>query len=213
METAWGILEIHLGVEEMPERETMFNFELLAQGIVRLLENNVQLERMVSVDRLTQIHNRNYYETQMPLEIERANRNRQKLAFLMADIDHFKVCNDEHGHDVGDKVLHLVAQTIKGHLRRIDLLFRYGGEEFAVLLPGADRDAAERTAERIREVVSITPLTLDDGTNVSVTISIGGCIYPDNAQNDDELFRSADKALFRAKQEGRNRVSFYDREP
>ncbi|HVO76671.1 MAG TPA: GGDEF domain-containing protein, partial [Candidatus Bathyarchaeia archaeon] len=204
----WAILEMHLrGVSPLDEG-TLSNFHILGQGIVRLLENNTHFERMVSTDRLTQVHNRNYYELQVPLEIERANRNRMSLGFLIIDIDDFKKVNDGYGHDVGDRVLRLVAQTVRRSLRKIDLLFRYGGEEFIVLLPGTGADSARRTAERIRGIVARVDHALEDGRKVKVTISIGGSIYPAQAQNESQLFRMADKALYAAKEEGKNRVVF-----
>jgi diguanylate cyclase (GGDEF)-like protein len=163
---------------------------------------------MVSIDRLTQVHNRNYYELQVPLEIERANRNKLSFAFLIIDIDDFKKVNDGFGHDVGDRVLRLVAQTVRKSLRKIDLMFRYGGEEFVVLLPGAASDSAKRTAERIRGIVARVEHPTEDGRKVKVTISIGGCIYPDHAVNESQLLRTADKALYAAKEEGKNRVIF-----
>jgi diguanylate cyclase (GGDEF)-like protein len=204
----WAILEIHLPGESPPDRNALSNFRILADGLMRFLENNAQLEKMVSIDRLTQVHNRNYYEMQVPLEIERANRNRMTLGFLIADIDDFKKVNDVYGHAVGDHVLRLVAQTVRKSLRKIDLLFRYGGEEFIVLLPGTGAESAQRTAERIRGIVARAEHTLDDGRKVKVTISIGGCIYPQDAQNESHLLRMADKALYLAKEKGKNRVVF-----
>ncbi|MCK4236239.1 MAG: GGDEF domain-containing protein, partial [Candidatus Krumholzibacteria bacterium] len=113
-----------------------------------------------------------------------------------------------YGHDIGDRVLKKVARTVRKHLRKIDLLFRYGGEEFIALLPGAPREAAERTAERIRNVVSKSGHFTARNEEIKVTISIGGCIYPFDAQNEIELFRIADKALYISKREGKNRVTF-----
>jgi diguanylate cyclase (GGDEF)-like protein len=205
----WGILEIHLPNGAPPDAGVLGNFTLLAGGLTRLLENNRHLENMVSVDRLTQVHNRNYYESQLPLEIERATRNRKHLTFLILDIDDFKGINDRYGHEAGDAVLKLVAQSVKNHLRKIDLFIRFGGEEFIALLPGAGREDAERTAERIREVISRLRHTLESGEEITITISIGGCIYPVDAQNETELFRRADQALYLSKREGKNRVTFY----
>jgi len=102
-----------------------------------------------------------------------------------------------------------VAETVKKHLRKIDLFFRFGGEEFIALLPGARREDAERTAERIREVVSRLRHVADNGEEICATVSIGGCIYPVDAQNEIELFRRADQALYISKKEGKNRVTFY----
>ncbi len=204
----WAILEIHLRDETPPDRNALSNFHILADGLVRLLENNAHFEKMVSIDRLTQVHNRNYYEMQVPLEIERANRNKMTLGFLIIDIDDFKKVNDVYGHDVGDHVLRLVAQTVRKSLRKIDLLFRYGGEEFIVLLPGTGPESAQRTAERIRGIVARAEHQLGDGRKVKVTISVGGCIYPQDAQNESHLLRMADKALYLAKEKGKNRVIF-----
>ena len=206
-EIRWAILEVHLPVDSL-DAGGVASFQTLGQGIVRLLENNRHLEKMVSVDRLTKVYNRNYYETQLPLEIERANRSRVNFAFLIIDIDDFKKVNDTYGHEAGDGVLRLVAQTVRRSLRRIDLIFRYGGEEFVVILPGAGSESARRTAERIRGVVARAEHALADGRKVKVTISIGGCIYPGNAQNESQLLRMADKALYEAKEEGKNRVVF-----
>lgn len=204
----WAILEVHLAGDAPPDRGAVSSYQILGQGIVRLLENNRQLEKMVSIDRLTKVHNRNHYELQVPLEIERANRNKMSLAFLIIDIDDFKKVNDTYGHDTGDRMLRLVAQTVRASLRKIDLLFRYGGEEFIVLLPGTGADSARRTAERIRGIVARAEQASEDGRKVKVTISIGGSIYPEHAQNESQLFRTADKALYAAKEEGKNRVIF-----
>jgi diguanylate cyclase (GGDEF)-like protein len=204
----WAILEVHLRSDSPPDSGAIANLHILGQGFVRLLENNTHLEKMVSLDRLTQVHNRNYYELQVPLEIERANRSKMSLAFLIIDIDDFKKINDGFGHDVGDRVLRLVAQTVRRSLRKIDLLFRYGGEEFIVLLPGTGADSARRTAERIRGIVARAEHPIEDGRKVKVTISVGGCIYPTQAQNESQLFRMADRALYAAKEEGKNRVVF-----
>jgi diguanylate cyclase (GGDEF)-like protein len=209
-EREWGVLEIHTGNDETPDEGIFLNYDLLAKGIIRLLQNNKLLETMVSIDNLTKVYNRNYYDKQLGLEMERAIRNKKYLAFLMIDIDDFKSINDRYGHDVGDDVLRLVANTFKSHLRKIDLLFRFGGEEFVVLLPGAGREAAERTAERIREVVSGSGLSRRNDSEVRVTISIGGCIYPTDAQSEAELFKKADMALYASKAKGKNTVTFYD---
>jgi diguanylate cyclase (GGDEF)-like protein len=207
--TVYGILEVHSLTKGRPRPDVTVNCHMVAKGIIRVLDNNRQLERMVSIDRLTGVNNRNNYEIQLPLEMERATRNRKCLAFLIMDIDDFKFFNDRYGHDIGDKVLKLVADTVRKHLRRIDQLFRFGGEEFIALLPGAGRDAAERTAERIREVVSKSRLRMDDGRELGITISIGGCIFPVDAGDEEDLFRKADQAMYRAKKEGKNRVSFF----
>ncbi len=205
----YGFLEVHSVSGGNPASDSMINYHLVAKGMIRVLENNRQLERMVSIDRLTGVNNRNNYELQLPLEMERATRNRKCLAFLIMDIDDFKFFNDKYGHDTGDRVLKLVAETVRKHLRKIDQLFRFGGEEFIALLPGAGREAAERTAERIREIVAGTKLTMEDGNALGITISVGGSIFPVDAGDEMELFRKADQAMYKAKKEGKNKVFFY----
>ncbi|MBU8922043.1 MAG: GGDEF domain-containing protein [Bacteroidales bacterium] len=205
----YGIMQVLLPAGKLLDKDVLFNYNMIGQGVVRLLDNNRHLERLVSVDRLTGVNNRNFYETQLPLEIERATRNRKSLAFLIMDIDDFKKFNDEHGHDTGDEVLRLVAGAVREHLRKIDLFFRFGGEEFIALLPGAGREPAERTAERIREVVSKAGLRTDSGEELHITVTIGGCVYPEDAENEKELFRNADRMLLEAKEAGKNRIKFY----
>lgn len=204
-----GVLEIHCFNDEDIGKPTLLNFFILGQGIIRLLKNNIQLEQMVSVDKLTRVNNRNYYETQVPLELERASREKKFLGFLIMDIDHFKIFNDKYGHDTGDQVLRLIARTIKSHLRKIDLFIRFGGEEFVAVLPGANREAAMRTAERLRNVIEKTKFKTEDGRELNITISIGGSIFPVDARNQSELFKNADRSLLKAKRSGRNRVVFF----
>lgn len=206
----YGVLEVHSPAASLPAMTRLKNVHMIGKGIVRLLDNNRQLEKMVATDRLTGINNRNNYETQLPLEMERATRNRKCLGFLIMDIDDFKSFNDTYGHDVGDRVLRLVAQTVRKHLRKIDQFFRYGGEEFIALLPGTGRDAAERTAERIREKVAEASIDLGPEEELAVTVTIGGCVYPVDAGDETELFRKADQAMIRAKRSGKNRVAFYE---
>ncbi len=204
-----GVLEIHFSSDVEISKNILFNLYLVGEGIIRLLKNNIQLEQMVSVDKLTCVNNRNYYETQVPLELERASRDKKFLGFLIMDIDHFKEFNDKYGHDTGDEVLKLVAQTVKRHLRKIDLFIRFGGEEFIAVLPGASKEAAMRTAERLRNVIENTEYKVEDGRELSITISIGGSIFPLDAKNQSELFRNADKSLLKAKRNGRNKVVFF----
>ncbi len=207
----WGILEVHIPSAGYPPRDDLSNYTLIARGIMRLLENNRHLEEMVMVDRLTRVGNRHYYEVQLPLEIERANRNNEDLTYLIMDIDDFKQVNDRYGHMAGDRVLKSVADTIRNDLRKIDLLFRFGGEEFVALLPRTDREAAERIAERLRDAVERKKISLNGGYNLSVTMSIGGCIYPTDGSNEIQLLRNADRALYRSKNKGKNMVTFYSR--
>ena len=157
-------------------------------------------------DALTGLRNRFSLDEQLPREICLARRERRPLSLLIADIDHFKKTNDRHGHTNGDYVLVCVASRLKDSLRGADLLFRYGGEEFVIILSGSDETAAQATAERLRRAVEDLSCPLTDGEATGVTISVGvSSLSP--ADDHRSLFDRADAALYKAKQEGRNRIA------
>jgi len=140
------------------------------------------------------------------LAFESARRFGQPLTAVMLDVDHFKSINDEYGHHVGDQVLRTLAERCRSTLRTIDVLGRYGGEEFAILLPGTTRrNAATILAERIRHRVAEELVHTDAGP-VGVTVSVGVAAMEPTTRNPEELFKRADAALYEAKQAGRNRV-------
>ncbi len=161
-------------------------------------------------DGLTGAGNRMAYDEAISREMDKAQRNNQTMALLIIDIDHFKNFNDNYGHAIGDKVLAAVCKDMQKTLRRSDLLFRYGGEEFAVILSPSDSNLAEQVAERLRHSVAELKLGkyTGEGRNkekLSVTISIGAA---EIRQNDtpEKIFKRADKALYQAKNNGRNQV-------
>ena len=165
---------------------------------------------MTSIDKLTRIYNRGFYDKQVQIEIERATRSAAKLSMLILDIDDFKKINDTLGHQKGDEVLVLVADLVSKNLRKIDLPFRYGGEEFVVLLPGTAEVEAIHTAERLRSVIEESNAFRDqDDMPQQIRVSIGAAVFPDHARTEEELFMKADSALYRAKRKGKNRVEFH----
>ena len=181
-----------------------------ASGAVRdLIAAASRSQHRVFTDPLTGVHNRGFFDRQFAMEIERSRRSGAPLALLFADIDHFKRTNDEHGHDVGDTVLRHLASLLVAHLRRIDYVFRYGGEEFALLLPGTDLQEASHTAERLCEQIAATPVRLPDGRELHVTLSIGVAVFPEHGEDERVLLRRADLAMHQAKQSGRNRVAIW----
>ncbi|AYF85970.1 GGDEF domain-containing protein [Pseudomonas sp. JS3066] len=156
-------------------------------------------------DPLTDTGNRIAMEQTLQREVDLARRNLQPLSVLMLDIDHFKRINDEFGHGTGDEVLKAVANTLKSRLRNVDMVFRFGGEEFLVLLSGTCRDAAAIVGERLR--MGILELQcLAQGHPLDLSISLG-CATLLPAESVESLLRRADNALYVAKREGRNRLS------
>lgn len=168
---------------------------------------DAELLMLATTDFLTGLPNRREFMNRLDDELARLQRNvDEHAAVLMLDIDHFKTINDRHGHAAGDAVLRHLAGLMRGGQRKIDTLGRVGGEEFAVLLPGADADAAAAYAERLRQKVADTPLAAEDGSQIAITVSIGIAeILAADAAADAALIR-ADKALYSAKEAGRNRV-------
>jgi diguanylate cyclase (GGDEF)-like protein len=137
-------------------------------------------------------------------EIELSRRHLQPLSVLMLDIDHFKLVNDTHGHSTGDDVLKAVAATIKNQLRNVDMVFRYGGEEFLILLSNTCREAAAMVGERLRFAAQSEEY-LADGHRILLTVSLG-CSTLLPGESAESLLRRADSALYVAKREGRNRL-------
>lgn len=179
------------------------------------LENAVNRERLRLVgltDSLTGLYNRRHLEHRLTQEVARAKRYSQALSCLFVDADHFKAVNDRHGHPAGDQVLVALAQRLRSRLRACDLPTRYGGEEFAVLLPQTDAADAQSLAREICRDIAAEPITLASGKQITVTVSIGvATMAGDSAgpQTDlgPALLDAADQASYRAKQAGRNCVA------
>lgn len=169
------------------------------------------LEQESITDPLTGVYNRRYLERRLTDEIARSNRYGMPLSVLLIDIDHFKRVNDIYGHQVGDLVLEGMAQLIVTTLRTTDIVARYGGEEIMVIAPSTPVKTAANLAERLRKVAEDAsfevPAELDlDISALGVTVSIGVACFGREAKDMNDLVQSADKALYRAKSEGRNRV-------
>jgi two-component system, cell cycle response regulator len=157
-------------------------------------------------DSLTGLYNRRYLETHLGHLIEHFINRGKALSILAIDVDFFKPINDTHGHDAGDRVLQELAVRIRQCTRTIDLCCRTGGEEFILVLPSTDMNAADQVAERLRKSVASKSFSVGDGKNIPVTISIGVACLGDASDTLDKLLKQADSALYAAKREGRNRV-------
>jgi diguanylate cyclase (GGDEF)-like protein len=157
-------------------------------------------------DPLTGLFNRCFMEESLERELRRAMRGKQQVALLMLDIDHFKRFNDTFGHQAGDALLRALGNLLKESTRGQDVVCRYGGEEFAFVLAGASLDAARKRAELLRE--DIKQLNALHGGQLlgAVTLSIGIAVFPDNGDSAEHLLKAADDALYRAKENGRDRI-------
>ncbi len=157
-------------------------------------------------DALTGLYNRRYMMETCSREFSRAERAGQSVSVLSIDIDHFKKYNDNHGHDAGDMVLRAVGTCLENLFRNEDVPCRFGGEEFVVLLPGADSDTAARRAEQLRSKVEALVVRYVEKSLPRVTVSIGVAAFPEAGDFPDVVLKAADEALYRAKESGRNRV-------
>jgi diguanylate cyclase (GGDEF)-like protein/PAS domain S-box-containing protein len=168
-----------------------------------------ELQNLAIHDQLTGIWNRHHFFHLAKLEYQRARRQRQPLSAILFDLDSFKSVNDTYGHAIGDQVLQGVAQLCRQNLRQVDILGRYGGEEFMVLLPNTPLRSALQVAERLCGIIAATAFETDRG-QVHVSASFGIAEADDRTQDIDALLKSADQALYFSKEQGKNRVAIVD---
>ena len=177
--------------------------------VIRKINFMYSRTREMSItDALTKLYNRRYFENVSEREFLRAVRYKTPLTFAVIDIDFFKKINDTYGHQCGDMILKEVAYVINESFRKTDYVFRYGGEEFVVILTDTDENSALCPIERLRERVEKSEFDFD-GQKVKATISVGFSSDTLNSENAYDLFGRADKALYVAKENGRNQVRIY----
>ncbi|MFB3895407.1 MAG: GGDEF domain-containing protein [bacterium] len=161
-------------------------------------------------DQLTQLANRRRFDIMLEFEYQVASRYQRPIALIMGDIDNFKNYNDTYGHLAGDELLRKLSHLIQASVRKVDLVARFGGEEFVIVMPNTDAAGAETVAEKIRKVIETEEFYPVSGKLITpVTISFGIAAYPTHAGSKEELLNHADDALYAAKQAGRNRVKTY----
>ena len=168
-----------------------------------------QLEQMAFYDQLTGLQNFRFFSTRIEEELRRAQRYRHQLSLLMLDIDHFKKFNDTHGHPAGNVALRNLAAQLKDAVRETDIVCRYGGEEFCIILPETTKRLAVEMAGRIRGNIEASPVALEDGSHHYITVSLGAATFPRDAWSREALIEGADSALYLSKKAGRNRVTAY----
>jgi diguanylate cyclase (GGDEF)-like protein len=202
----------------MDKRKDTDLLQTFAASMARARENarHIQELRDTSIrDDLTGVFNDRYFRAKIEKEIERAKRFKHPLTILMMDLDHFKKINDTYGHEAGNEVLKTVAHKLSEKVRAVDVLARYGGEEFVVILPETNGggESALQIAERLRQEVEgmLIKVRGENGTEtaIRITISIGVATFPQDASTEGDLIYRADRALYHAKDLGRNRVVFY----
>lgn len=187
--------------EHQPLRMSGIHTDITVQKMVEF-----ELVRQAHTDHLTGFNNRGHFMQQAELELRRAVRYGAALSIFMMDVDHFKKINDTYGHKVGDLVLQKLAAVSRDTLRMVDIIGRVGGEEFAILLPETAEQEAIRVAERLRQAIANAKVPLGHGLPLSITVSIGITSLMSKDDNIDVLLNFADKALYEAKNAGRNRI-------
>ncbi len=221
-----SLFEIDLGdtrlmesiLDEAKEAQVLQNLQLLreasdANASKETLELRTrQLEEQTKRDALTGLYNRRHLDRVLAEEFEQAQRHQWPLSIVFADLDHFKVVNDLHGHQAGDEVLAATAELLVSCTRGGDVIARYGGEEFVVILPGSGAAGARAVCARLVEAFGRTRHEVGDGASVVVTVSVGVATHGETMefQNVGELVRAADRALYAAKLAGRNRMAEYE---
>lgn len=193
-----------------------FNLEELLLRLKRVLKERQfakerirmlgKLEKLAITDGLTKLYNLRHFYNQLEVEIGRCGRYNQSLALLLLDIDNFKVYNDLYGHLEGDKVLVRIGQIIKSCIREIDSAYRYGGEEFTVILPETNGQKANNVAQRIRTAVELESFIPEPGKVVTITVSVGVTEYF-KREKLSTFVQRADQAMYNAKADGRNKIS------
>ncbi|MGP5016391.1 GGDEF domain-containing protein [Vreelandella alkaliphila] len=169
-----------------------------------------ELDSLSRKDPLTGLHNRRHFDSAFEHQCQRVRQPTSQLSVLMLDVDYFKQINDDFGHDAGDAVLVDIAQLLRQHLRDLDVICRFGGEEFVALLPATSRTVAESRAKALLISISQTAFAHQDMPLRQITLSCGIATYPDHTQDPKKLLRLADEALYQAKHNGRNRCVVWE---
>nr|MEE4269898.1 GGDEF domain-containing protein [Candidatus Krumholzibacteria bacterium] len=182
----------------------------LSRFVTHRWQQHTEMTKLVHIDALTGLFNRGFFDSQFELLLERSRRGNAPLTLILGDIDHFSRVNNDYNHTVGDQALKMVARRLQEELRRIDMIYRVGGEEFALILPNTDLEAAKEVQQRLLDAPMIQHLdSMGNPIDLPITLSYGAVTFPHSGNDAFELYRKADTLLFLSKDRGRNQCHFW----
>jgi diguanylate cyclase (GGDEF)-like protein len=196
----------HFAIDMGPMLLVAYTMSMLSGDIVSAMN---RVKATSDTDELTGLYNIRGFNALARHELGQAARYQRTLSVMMIDSDHLKEINDTYGHAAGDRLIQTIAQVIRHAIKSTDVIARYGGDEFVCLLPGAGQHAALQVGERIRQRLAEEPLPIDNG-HIAITVSIGIATYPTHGTTVEDLAKSADRALYVSKAQGRDRVTMYE---
>lgn len=202
---------LFLVARETWARDTLLRLATrLSRFVTHRWRQHIEMTKLVHIDALTGLFNRGFFDSQFELLLERARRSQSPLTLILADIDHFSQVNNDYDHLVGDQALKVVAQRLQEELRRIDMICRVGGEEFALILPSTDLEAAQEVQHRLLDASIVQPVdSAGNPIDLKITLSYGAVTFPHSGADAFELYRKADTLLFLSKDRGRNQCHFW----
>jgi diguanylate cyclase (GGDEF)-like protein len=194
----------HFGDHEILALQALADYAAIAIDNARAVE---RIQELTITDDCTGLYNARHLYKTLEAEVYRSARFGYEFSVLFLDLDHFKKVNDTHGHLIGSKLLAEIGYSIKSHLRLIDYAFRYGGDEFVVLLPQTGKESALVVARRIRDVFRSALFCRDENLNLNVRASMGVATYPEDAKSAHEIIRQADEMMYMVKNSTRDNIS------
>lgn len=197
-----GVLSVE-GNDDRPltqhDLELLQTFAEHAGTTITNARRYTQVQQLAMLDPITALPNYRQFQTRLNAELARADRHGRPLALLVIDLDGFKAINDAHGHLAGDEALRSIGVRLTDQLRESDVLARYAGDEFVVILPETSLDLARKIAGRLGSAITSSAFRVSSGDDIAISLSIGVAAYPDDASTGDDLIRAADSAMYRDK--------------